>query len=97
VLATRDTLTSFAKSEVNLKRTFPKKAVAANKIEVTSPQAAAVNPAGTAAAQKTADVKTGITLPSLPKLPEKTPESLVPSSGAGGTIRQHQKSATGGE
>jgi hypothetical protein len=91
VLATRDTLTSFEKSEVNLKRTFPKKRAVAKKVEAVTPQAATAAPAGAAAPQKTADTKSGITLPSLPKLPEKSPESLVPSSGTGGVIKQQKK------
>ena len=91
VLATRDTLTSFDKSEVNLKRTFPKKQAVAKKVEAVAPQTATAAPNGAAAPQKTADTKAGISLPSLPKLPEKTPESLVPSSGTGGAIKQQKK------
>jgi hypothetical protein len=91
VLATRDTLTSFEKSEVNLKRTFPKKRAVAKKVEAVAPQTATAAPDGAAAPQKPADTKTGITLPALPKLPEKSPESLVPSSGTGGVIKQQKK------
>jgi hypothetical protein len=91
VLATRDTLTSFEKSEVNMKRTFPKKPVVAKTAAAPAPQTATAAPAGTAAPQKPAESKTGVTLPSLPKLPEKSPESLVPSSGSGGAIKQQKK------
>jgi hypothetical protein len=35
--------------------------------------------------------KVRVSLPSLPKLPEKTPESLLPSKGTGGVIRQQKK------
>lgn len=93
VLATRHTMTSFERSEVNLKRTFPQKRRAARKTAAAVPKAqtAAAAPNGAAATQKPAGRKAGIALPNLPKLPEKSPESLVPSSGAGGTIRQHKK------
>jgi hypothetical protein len=93
VLATRHTLTTFEKSEVDLKRTFPQRRRAAKKAGAVIPQAqtAAAAPNGAAATQKPVDRKAGIALPSLPKLPEKSPESLVPSSGAGGTIKQQKK------
>lgn len=93
VLATRDTMTSFEKSEVNLKRTFPKKRRVAKKIGAVGPQAQApaAAPNEAAATQKPVDRKIGVSLPSMPKLSEKSPESLVPSSGAGGSIKQHKK------
>jgi hypothetical protein len=101
VLATRDTLTSFEKSEVDLKRTFPQKRRVANMTCAVEPQAQtkaepqaptkAAAPNRAAAIQKPVDRKAGISLPSLPKLPEKSPESLVPSSGTGGTIKQQKK------
>jgi len=93
VLATRHTLTAFEKSEIDLKRTFPQRRRAAKKAGAVTPQAqtAAAAPNGAAATQKPADRKAGIAIPSLPKLPEKKPESLVPSSGAGGAIKQQKK------
>jgi hypothetical protein len=91
VLATRDTLTSFEKSEVNMKRTFPKKPVVAKAVEASAPETAKAAPAGTAAPQKPAEPKAGVTLPSLPKIPQKSPENLVPSSGSGGAIKQQKK------
>jgi len=93
VLATRDTMTSFEKSEVNMKRTFPKKTRPVKKIEALEPQAQkkTAAPNGAAEIEKPVEKKTGLTLPSLPKLPERTPESLVPSSGAGGTIKKQKK------
>ena len=93
VLATRHTLTSFEPSEVNLKRTFPKRHRMVKKPVGDGQQTTAAAPTQTAAPQKTAEKKTGIKLPkaTLPGLPEKSPESLVPSSGTGGTIRQHKK------
>jgi hypothetical protein len=93
VLATRDTLTSFEKSEVDLKRTFVKHHRVVKKVGAVTPQVqtAAAAPNGAAATQKPVDRKARISLPSLPKLPEKSPESLVPSSGTGGVIRQQKK------
>lgn len=93
VLATRHTLTSFEKSEVDLKRTFPQRRRVAKKAGAVTPQvqAAVAAPNGAAATQKPVDRKAGIALPSLPKLPEKTPGNLVPSSGAGGIIKQQKK------
>lgn len=96
VLATRHTLTSFEPSEINLKRTFAKREQTVKKVAVAQPQpqaptAAAPAAGATAAPQKPAEKKTGIALPNLPKLPEKSPDSLVPSSGGGGAIKQHKK------
>jgi hypothetical protein len=96
VLATRHTLTTFEPSEVDLKRTFVKRHRATKKVAAVSPQApvpvkGAAPLAGAPAAPKPAENKVGITLPKMPKLPEKTPDSLVPSSGGGGTIKQHKK------
>jgi hypothetical protein len=93
VLATRDTMTSFEPCEVDLKRTFVKKPRAAKTVAAVAPQAQAkaAAPIGAVEARKPADKKVGVTLPNLPKLPERTPESLVPSSGTGGTIKQQKK------
>jgi hypothetical protein len=78
VLATRDTMTSFEPSEVNLKRTFPKRHKVVHKKRI-----GAVRPAATAAtpARET----------TTPKAAEKAPESPAPSSSKGGVIRQHKK------
>lgn len=93
VWATRDTMTTFEPSEIDLKRTFGTRHRAARRIAAVRPKAqtAAAAPNGAAAHPKTADKKAGITLPSLPKLPEKSPGSLVPSGGGSGTIRQQKK------
>ena len=101
VLATRHTLTSFEKREVDLKRTFPQKRRVAKKTFAVEPQAQkkaepqfqakAAAPSGAAATQKPVESKARVSLPSLPKLPERSPESLVPSKGAGGTIKQQKK------
>lgn len=91
VLVTRHTQTSFEMSEVDLKRTFGKRHKTMKKQRRNDRQAATTPPQGTATAQQPPANKAGISLPSLPKLPERKPESLVPSSGNGGTIRQHKK------
>ena len=93
VLATRHTLTSFEKTEIDLKRTFPKKHRTVRKTEAAAPQeqAKTAAPKGAAEVKKPEKEKVGITHHSLPKLPEKSPDSLVPSSGAVGTIRQQKK------
>jgi len=96
VLVTRHTLTTFEPSEINLKRTFAKRHRAVKKVAAVQPQAKTTTaaPNGTAVNQKEADQKAGITIKSLPKLPVKSPESLVPSSGGGGSIKQHKKEMT---
>lgn len=93
VLATRHTMTSFEPCEVDLKRTFPKKTTVAKKTAAVNTQepAIAAAPKGAAETQKPVEKKAAVSLPPLPKLPERSPENLVPSSGAGGTIRQHKK------
>ena len=93
VLATRHTLTSFEPCEVELKRTFVKRHRSARRVAAVQPQAqaTAAAPNGAAAIQKTGVKKTAIKLSALPKLPEKSAESLVPSSGGSGNIRQHKK------
>ncbi len=91
VLANRDTLTSFEKSEVNMKRTFARKPRPAKKPDAALQQTATPKSQEAAASAKPAVKKTGIALPSLTKLPERSPDSLVPSSGSGGAIRQHKK------
>ena len=95
VWAEKDSMTSFDASEINLKKTFPAKRRAAKK-PAAAAQPAAAAPAAAAAGQKPvetkpAEKKPGVALPALPKLPEKSPEKLVPASGGGGTIKQHKK------
>ncbi len=106
VWAQKDSMTSFDAAEIDLKKTFPKKHRAAKKpvAAVATPQPTAPAPAGAAASQKPAEKKPadkkpaekkpGIALPAIPKLPEKSPDSLAPSSGGGGAIKQHKKEMT---
>ncbi len=93
VLATRHTMTSFEPREVDLKRTFAKRRRTARKLGAvrTQVQTATAAPVGAAVQQKPTDKKSGISLPSLPKLPERLPDSLTPSSGNGGSIKQQKK------
>jgi hypothetical protein len=88
VLVNRDTLTDFSAAEIDLKRTFIRKHHIVKK-QAQLPKALEAAP-GAAFDPRKVDAKPS-SLPSNPKLPEKTPESLVPSSGAGGTIKQHKK------
>jgi len=81
VLANRDTLIEFYTAEIDMKRTFaPKRRIV-------------LKPAShvTHAAIKQAESKQKLSLPSLPKLTEQDPESLMPSSGNVGVIRKQKK------
>lgn len=92
VLATRDTLTTFEPYEVNLKRTFPtRRRVARKPVAAVRPVETATTPSQPGTSPQPAEKKPGFKLPNVPKLPEKNPESLVPSSGSGGSIKQHKK------
>jgi hypothetical protein len=100
VLATRDTMTSFEPYEVNLKRTFPKPK--RPKVKVVPKRIGAVRPAviaapavgEIAAPQKPEEKKRSFRFPGIPSLPERSPDSLVPSSGSGGSIKKHKKEMT---
>jgi len=91
VLVNRDTLTEFAPSEIDLKRTFARKHRALRKqTRVSGVQAAKASPV---AAQKPANAKPGLQLPSMPALPKisaKEPGAQAPK-GEEGTIRKHKK------
>ena len=94
VLVNRESITDFSPAEIKMKRTFPPKHHRVKKQCLpTSAPAASTGAAPEAAANSS---KAGSTykslLSKLPSLPaDKSPESLVPSSGAGGTIKQHKK------
>lgn len=92
VLVNRDTLTEFSASEIDLKRTFPRKHRVMRKqtpAPAVSP-ATSVPPAGSAAQQNSAPPGTGIRLPNLPQLSGKSPQSPAPK-GEEGAIRKHKK------
>ncbi|MBC8017143.1 MAG: hypothetical protein H7X83_01310 [Verrucomicrobia bacterium] len=88
VLATRHTLTSFEPAEVDLNRTFSKRHRMAKTSVRRGQQVANAAPVQAAVPRKQADKKSRIALPTLP---ERSPESLVPSSGGDGTIRKQKK------
>ncbi|KAB0668256.1 hypothetical protein F6V30_16485 [Oryzomonas sagensis] len=91
VLVNRDTLTEYAPSEVDMKRTFPRRHhVVRRRPHAVIPHkgAAAVVPTQAAVPQK--KTGTGMSLPSLPtKLPEMSPPSL--GGKEEGTIRKQKK------
>ena len=92
VLINRDTLVTFLPSEIDVKRTFPKRRHATAKgPQAAVPQKAAAAPPGTTPPQKVSGK--GISLPSLPSLPTKLPEMTPPSLGGKeeGTIRNQKK------
>lgn len=94
VLITRDTLTDFSPAEIDLKRTFGHKQRIVRKR--TRPSAAPAKTASTTIPEaQTQAEPTKSTVDSLlrklPSLPDRKPESLVPSRGTGGTILQHKK------
>ena len=93
VLVNRDSLTDFSPAEINLKRTFAHKHHATKKpaTTVASQQDATAPSSAPAAETQKSGGRIKSMLNRLPNLPDRSPESLVPSSGAGGTIRQHKK------
>lgn len=84
VLVNRDTLAEFSPAELDMKRTFPKRHPVARK-----KSAAASN--GQVTSQKAEEKKSGISLPTLPKLPEAKPESLMPASEEGAIRKQKRE------
>lgn len=88
VLATRHTLTSFEPSEVDLKRSFPRRHRSAKKPVRASNRITTAAPVQAAVPQKTVHKKHAFT---LPELPERSPESLVPSRGDDGILRKQKK------
>lgn len=97
VLVNRDTLTDFSPAEIDLKRTFARKQRIVKKrarpasAPVTATATNTTTPDGVEAEPQKAGNKLKSLLHDLPKMPERKPENLVPSSGAGGTIKQHKK------
>lgn len=84
VLVNRDSITSFAFSEINLKKTFPPHKKRLKRIAVT-PAVSTAAPAAPAAQPAKVDKK--ISLPSLPKLPERE----IPKASEEGTIRKQKR------
>jgi len=96
VLVNRDTLTEFAPSEIDLKRTFIRKHRAVRKHHRVSGavQASKASPVPVAVInKKSGNAKPGLQMPNMPNMPklsEKNPGTLVPK-GEEGTIRKHKK------
>lgn len=92
VLVNRDTLTEFTPAEIDLKRTFVGKAGKARKARnrAAHPRRATAGlPVQPAAAAVPVKRKAGFSLPSLPSLPERSPESLKGTEE--GAIRKHKR------
>ncbi len=89
VLVNRDTLADFNNSEVNLQKTFVKKKYSAksSKKAVAKPAAVTADTKATAVQQE--KKKTGIAMPTLPALPQKSPEALAGQNE--GSIRKHKR------
>lgn len=92
VLVNRDTLAEFATSEIDMKRTFARKRRAHQKQPaIPQPQQYETgSPVQPVTVEKKSTTASGLKLPSLPNLPERNPESLIPSDKAG-SIREHKK------
>jgi len=92
-------MTSFEPGEVNLKRTFPASKPTRQRSKVVRRRLGAVRPARSVSrptpqeqlVPQPEQKKRSFGLTGMPRLPEKSPESLVPSKGGGGAIRQHRK------
>ncbi len=93
VLVNRDSITDFSPAEINMKRTFAHKRHIAKKQEpaVASQTTTSTAPSAVEAGSQKTGSKLNSLINKLPSMPEKTPESLVPSSGSGGTIKKHKK------
>lgn len=89
VLVNRDTLTEFTPAEIDMKRTFAGKVRKARRRVATRRQATASQPVQPAAAAVPEKSKAGFSLPSLPSLPERSPESLKGTEE--GAIRKHKR------
>jgi hypothetical protein len=89
VLVNRDTLTEFTPAEIDMKRTFAGKVSKARHRAATHRRATASLPVQQSAAAVPEKRKAGFSLPSLPSLPERSPESLKGSEE--GAIRKHKR------
>ncbi len=93
VLVNRDSITTFANSELNLKKTFPPRKKRVKPVE------AGVNvPAAGAGSSVQATTNPAVSPPAkgekkslLPALPNKLPEREIPKSGEEGTLRKQKR------
>ncbi len=97
VLINRDTLTDFPPLEINMKKTFARNRKSSQKpgrsTEKSTSVPATIAPSDVTLKQKNVGTKSGLQLPSLPKLTEKNPGSLVPK-GEEGAIRKQKREMT---
>ena len=89
VLLNRDSITSFAPGEVNLKKTFPPRKKRVKRI-VASSAASTTTPGVTSPAPGTPTTK-GDKKISLPRLPDKLPERAISQASEEGTIRKQKR------
>ena len=89
VLVNRDTLVDFNSSEINIKKTFPKKQNAARKNINKAPTPEIIVTGSKVVTSQPEKKKTAISQPKLTSLPEKSPEVL--SGKEEGSIRKHKR------
>lgn len=89
VLVNRDTLADFNNSEVNLKKTFKKKPARAYAKKQSVKQNQAGEVATIAPAAQTEKKKSGISMPAMPSLPQKSPDVFTGKDE--GAIRKHKR------
>ncbi|MDD2501194.1 MAG: hypothetical protein PHN92_10280 [Geobacter sp.] len=87
VLVNRDSITSFALSEINLKKTFPPRKKRVKRVVATPAVSVAVPAPGTAPSAQPAKADKKISLPSMPKLPERE----IPKGSEEGTLRKQKR------
>lgn len=93
VLVNRESITSFAPGEINLKKTFPprkkkvKRVVTIPAVSTTAPAAPAT---GAVPTTQPAKAKTDKKI-SLPSMPNKLPEGTIPQGAEEGTIRKQKR------
>lgn len=93
VLLNRDSITSFAPGEVNLKKTFPPRKKRVKRI-VATPAAPITTSGATAPGGVSAPgipTTKGDKKISLPSLPNKLPERSIPQASEEGTIRKQKR------
>ena len=93
VLVNRDSITTFANSELNLKKTFPprKKKVKDVEAGVSSTAAGSGSPVQAITTPSLVPPAKGDKKIVLPSLPNKLPEREIPKSGEEGTLRKQKR------
>jgi len=93
VLVNHESITSFASSEVNLKKTFPprKKRVRPQKATQSPAAAPGVPATGATAVQAPEQPAKGGKKITLPSLPNKLPERQIPAASEEGALRKQKR------